>query len=329
MNEKVTAKAPPNIALVKYWGKRNVWLNLPVADSVSVCLNDFHSTAVVCPNPTGEGDKLLWNDQPIPPPYLGRWLRMLEKVREGSGLRVPVIARVRTRLPSGVGLATSASGMAALALALHRFHGFENNQREVCALARLGSGSAVRSVPGGFVVWHSGESPDGSDNFAESIAPPSHWPELRVIIPIICRMGNRVPSTEGMIRTALTSRSFHAWVRYCNEMAPRAIDAIMNKSFSYLAEIAEGHAMSMHGLCLQARPPILYLREESISLLEAVIPLKQQLPLFFTFDAGPNPILFTLEPYVQSVRQAILSSFPEVEILVSRAGPGASIATND
>jgi len=322
---QVIAKAPPNIAFVKYWGKRSISLNLPVADSVSVCLDDFHSTASVRPNTGASDDRIFWNDVPLSPPYLGRCVRMLERMRERSGKRLPVVGRIKTGLPSRVGLATSASGMAALAAALHRFHGLEEDRRELSGLARLGSGSAARSIPDGFVIWHMGTREDGTDSVAESFAPPEHWQELRAVLPIIELEKKLVSSAEGMIRTAQTCPYFDSWVRYCRGMVPRATDAILTKDFHALGDVAESHAASLHSVCLQARPPILYLSRKTILAVEAVAALKPDVQVFHTFDAGPNPMFFTFKHHVPAVSKAVADVLPGVDILVAGPGPGAAI----
>ena len=322
---RAVAEAPPNIAFVKYWGKRDPGLNLPVADSISVCLDRFRTRVEIAGSDGMDGDEVWWNDAPLGAPHLSRFVRVFRWVRERTGLDFPVTARVATRLPARVGLAGSAAAMAATAGAAAALHGIELSQRELSALARLGSGSACRSVPDGYVRWHCGSLADGGDSFAESFAEPGHWPELAILVVMLDSRAKGVSSTKGMARCAQSSPHFDAWVAQCGRLAPRAASAVISRDFRKLASVSRSSAMSMHALCLTACPPILYVTPETVKALELVSELSARLPLFHTLDAGPNPILFTLDDHVDEVAGAMAAHFPDARILKCKPGPGVRI----
>lgn len=319
-----SAEATANIAMVKYWGKRDAALNLPAADSVAVCLDSFPTRVDVTPCAAAE-DEVWWSGRPVPPPRIGRFLRVLAILREQSGCRSAVRADVRSQIPDAVGLAGSSAAMAAFALAASTAMGVELSPRELSITARLGSGSASRSVPGGFVRWHRGHQEDGSDSYAEEFASAAHWPDLRLLAVIVSREPKAVSSTVGMIRTARTAPLYPMFVEQCGRLAADAQAAIASRDFDWLARTAELSAQTMHGVCLTARPPILYVRPLTVELVEHVTELSRTLPLFFTLDAGPNPFLVTLAPHDETVAAEVARAFPDVEILRCGVGGGVRI----
>jgi len=318
------AEATANIAIVKYWGKRDSHLNLPVADSVAFCLDSLPTRAAVTPLDAAQ-DEVFWSGRPVPPPQLGRFLRVLALLRERSGCRCSTRTDIQPQLPDAVGLAGSSAALAAFALAASAALRVELSPRELSVMARLGSGSASRSIPGGFVRWHRGEQPDGSDSFASRFAPASHWPELRVLAVILSREPKSVSSTMGMIRTSRTSPLFPTFVEQCGRLAGEAQAAVENRDFERLARVAELSAQTMHGLCLTATPPILYVRPSTIEVIELVCDLNRTHPLFYTLDAGPNPILVTLAPHAEAVERELTSRFGEIEIVRAGIGGGARL----
>lgn len=321
--QKVEAQAQPNIAFVKYWGKRDERWNLPFADSVSVCLDSFETKVALERHPELSRDELLWNGQRVSASYQGRFGGLLEWARERSGDRTPVQLMVQTNLPSRVGLASSSACMAAFAKALDRGYALEMSEREISAVARLGSGSACRSVPGGFARWKRGQRDDGSDSVAELVAGANHWPELEILVVVLTTKAKDVSSSAGMMRTARTSHQFSQWVESCQSQADDAVSAILKRDFEGLGRLTERNARSFHALCLTAVPPLLYVRESTISMLELIAELQREVPLFYTLDAGPNPVLFTLRDSKEMVLSAIADRFPYAAVFCCRPGGGA------
>jgi len=279
------AFAAANIALCKYWGKRDEALNLPVTSSLSVSLGELGTRTVVT---VGEhADAIRLNGEDVPPEagFARRASRFLDLVRPAAGIGYRV--DTRNALPTGAGLASSASGFAALALALDHLYGWELDARRLSILARLGSGSASRSIEAGFVEWHAGTRPDGLDSFAEAL--PEQWPELRIGLLTVSAQQKAVSSREAMQRTRLTSALYPAWPAKAQadlELLRRAIRA---RDFELLGRTAESNALAMHATSLAAQPPVLYWLPQTIVHMHDVWGLREQgTPVHFTIDAGAN-----------------------------------------
>ncbi len=322
-SKRAVATAPPNIALVKYWGKRDEELNLPAADSVSICLDSPRTRVELAP---AAEDIVTWNGARLPANLLPPYVRILKALQND---REPVGIGVTTSLPVAAGLAGSAAVMAALATAAADYFEATLGNQARSALARLGSGSAARSVPSGFAYWHRGSLADGSDSFASSIAAPEHWPELRIVALFLDTIPKSVSSTLGMKRTAATSPLFADWVRACNETAPRMKEYILARDFAALAAATGEQAMHMHATCLTAQPPILYLSRQALSVLEK---LQKELPgdmWCTTFDAGTNPLFLTVDAHLPALLATLDRLAPGKRRLVARAGVGARLEPRD
>jgi len=305
---------------------RDLILNLPVADLVSVCLDAFHPRVEMIRLPGRPGDTVLWNGQPLGPPHLARFERVLRRVREMAGSDANVLADVSPGLPHRVGLAGSAAAMAAFSYAAEHLLGLELDKRELSELARLGSGSAARSVPDGFVLWHKGIQADGSDSVGESVASSLHWPDFRMILVSLDDRPKAVSSTEGMIRTARTSPHFDGWTRQCQALSVEAVEAIRTHDFGRLAQVSETSARTLHGLVMTAVPSILYVSQRTMGVLEAVHEMQERIPVFYTLDAGPNPVVFTLAPHLDDVLGKLAGKVPGATLLACGVGSGAALA---
>lgn len=194
----VTARAHPNIALVKYWGKADTALNLPATGSLSMTLDVFPTTTTVTLAPDAAHDEVVLNGAVRAGVVRDRVVRFLDIVREMAGSRTAAVVDSVNTVPSAAGLASSASGFAALAAAASRAYGLDLDRTALSRLARRGSGSAARSVIPGFAVWHA-----GSDE--ESFAEPLDAPDLAMVIAIVNSEEKAVSSRDAMKRTALTS----------------------------------------------------------------------------------------------------------------------------
>jgi diphosphomevalonate decarboxylase len=234
-------------------------------------------------------------------------------------------ARVTTRnnFPTGAGLASSASGYAALVRAGEAALKLDLSPRERSIVARQGSGSAARSIFGGFVEMHAGSAPDGSDSFAEPLLEASEWP-LEVVIAVTAKGEKEVGSRSGMTRSAASSPYYAAWVAGQPADLAAARTAIRARDFAALAELAEHNCLKMHAAALSARPPLVYWNGATVECLHAVQRLRAQgCPTFFTIDAGPQ-VKAVCAPGARSQVAANLRAVPGVqEILTSALGPGA------
>ncbi|MDN3294892.1 diphosphomevalonate decarboxylase [Streptomyces ficellus] len=321
----VTAVAYPNIALVKYWGKRDERLVLPCADSLSMTLDVFPTTTHVQLTPHAQ-DIVIVDGVTAQGEMARRITSFLDLVRKRA--RSKRCARVETRntVPVGAGLASSASGFAALALAAATAYGLPTEPKELSRLARRGSGSAARSVFGGFVIWHAG-SPDAPDPDRSSYAEPltSACTDLALVAVLVDTGPKPIPSREAMRRTVATSPLFPDWLMQTRHDMTVMRRALAQGDITTVGEIAERNALGMHETMAGAVPPVRYLTPASHRVLEEVCRLRDQgVGAWATVDAGPNiKVLCSGGDAEQvAVRLRELSRRPAV---VARSGPGAAL----
>lgn len=288
---KATAVAHPNIALVKYWGKRHEALILPHQSSLSVTLAPLSVTTTV--EFRQGADEVELNGRLAEGSERTRVIQLLDVLRRGSDLGA---ARVVSRgdFPASAGLASSAAGFAALAVAARSAAGLPRDARAESVLARLGSGSACRSIQGGVCIWRKGSAADGADSFAEQLVPAGHWPELRLVVAMVSREEKDVKSRDGMRSTVETSPYYPAWASDAEQEIARASDFVLKKDLEAVGALAERNAWRMHASALAADPPLCYLKPATLAL---ILRLKDErkagVPVWFTLDAGPNPVLLT------------------------------------
>lgn len=288
MTGKASAGAHPNIALVKYWGKRDEVLVLPHQSSLSVTLAPLSVTATV--ELGTAADEVEINGAPAVGVERMRVLQLIGRVQEGAKARVAT----RGDFPAAAGLASSAAAFAALAVAARAAAGLSRDVRAESMLARQGSGSACRSIQGGVCVWRKGERADGADSFAEQLVPESHWPKLRLVVAMVSREEKKVKSRDGMRQTVETSPYYPAWVRLADADVSKARELIEKKDLAGLGALAERNAWRMHATAMGAEPPLCYLAPGTLALIRRVEQLREEgLPVWFTLDAGPNPVLLT------------------------------------
>jgi diphosphomevalonate decarboxylase len=317
-SSEATAVAHPNIALVKYWGKRDETLILPHQSSLSLTIAPLHVRTTVTVG--AEHSEVVLHGRPAVGEPLRRVLDMAaqltnEPVRVISGGNFPMAA----------GLASSAAGFAALAVALRAALGLPADAREASRLARRGSGSACRSIEGGFCVWRRGQRDDGEDSFAEQVASAEHWPALRMVVAVVRRTEKAVSSRDGMRLTVETSPFYRAWCEAAEADISVAEDAIRRRDLPSLGALAEKNAWRMHATALGADPPLCYLLPETLRVLDAVATARAGgVPVWFTLDAGPNPVLLTDAENVVPVR-ATLDALGIREIHVCQPGAGTRL----
>jgi diphosphomevalonate decarboxylase len=294
-------RAPANIALVKYWGKRNDELNLPVTSNLSISLGDLGTDTSV---ETAELDEFLLNGRPIPADtaFAQRLRDYLDLFRPRPDTGFKVITH--NTIPTAAGLASSASGYAALAIALDDLFGWQLDRRDLSILARLGSGSASRSVYDGFAEWHAGKQDDGMDSFAEPL--DATWPDLRIGLVKISVAEKSVSSRKAMKQTVETATLYRAWPEQVATDLVKVKVAIASRDFERLGATAENNALAMHATSIATWPPTLFWLPESVKAMHKVWELRGEgLPLYFTMDAGPNLKLLTTSAHVDAVNHAI------------------------
>lgn len=308
-NNSAKVFAPSNIALCKYWGKRDQELNLPMTSSLSISLGTRGATTelkIIDDN----RDRIFLNKEKIDIFSLfgKRLLEFLSLFRKKNHPHFEI--NIQTNIPIAAGLASSACGFAAFVQVLNIFFGWELPKKELSILARLGSGSASRSIWHGFVEWHAGFREDGMDSYGESIS--TTWPELCVGLLILDEKEKSLSSREAMQRTLTTSSLYSAWPEKVTKDLFLLKQAISVQDFELLGKIAESNAITMHATMLSAWPPITYYLPETISAMQKIWQIRRDgLSLYFTQDAGPNLKLLFLKKDQHHVQQ----HFPSLEVI--------------
>ncbi len=319
-----SALAHPNLALIKYWGNRDDALRLPANGSISMNLASLETRTTVTWDPSGtlRHDTLTLNDSPVTGPGLTRVSAWLDLVRAMAGFNWRAAVISRNNFPAGVGIASSASAFAALALAAPRAAGLDLSEAELSRLARRGSGSACRSIPGGFVEWAAGST--DADSFATSIASPDHWP-LVDVIAILSTAHKMTGSTEGH---ALAGTSPLQAARVAD--APRRLAicrrAILERDFEALAAIVELDSTLMHAVMMTSTPPLFYWQPATLAVIQAVHTARARgLAACTTVDAGPNVHVICEEAAAEDVLRLVGSISGVREVRVARVGGAARL----
>ena len=314
-----TALAHPNIAFIKYWGNRDDALRLPSNGSISMNLDGlFTQTTVTF---SGSEDSLAINGKSVTGPGLARVSALLDLVRGMAGIRDGAQMVSENNFPSGAGIASSASAFAALALAASHAAGLELSEPQLSRLARRGSGSAARSIPGGFVEWQAGAD---EDSYAFSIASADHW-DLADCVAVVSAAHKETGSTQGH---ALAGTSPLQAARVAD--APRRLelcrDAITRCDFEALAAVIELDSDMMHAVMMTSQPALFYWQPASLGVMQAVREWRKQgLKVAYTLDAGPN--IHVICPAEQSGEvERRLRELPGVgDVLTARPGGPARL----
>ena len=284
-----TGKAPVNIALAKYWGKRDSARNLPAVPSLSASLADFYIQAIVAFKADLTSDKLIINGKTSTAGELSRMSRFIDRFRRLASRTEYAEIESTANFPRSAGLASSAAAFAAVAIAVKDAFQLDLSARELSRLARLGSGSAARSLFRGYV-----ELPidPGNDDAAEVLKPAEHFP-LDAVIAITDTSIKAVSSTHAMNRCAATSPCFSAWVDSAKRDFEMIRTAVLKRDFEQLAQHAEQNAIKMYTTAITAQPPIVYFNDVTLDIIKRVGQLRNDgLKTFFTVDAGPNVVAF-------------------------------------
>lgn len=322
---KITAIANANIALIKYWGKRDERLILPTNSSLSFTMDEQLSTKTTVEFAKElEEDELWLNGIKANEKEVKRVTEFLDLIRTLAKINTHARVISQNTFPKSAGLASSASGFAALAGAATKSAELNLSLEEISILARQGSGSAIRSVYGGSVKWETGKKKDGSDSIAVQVAPKEHWPEIRNVIGLITKKEKKISSRAGMAETVKTSSLYSARIKNVHTWLKIATDAILKKDFHMLAEIIMRESNNMHAVMLDTFPPVIYLNDISKAVIESVleINIKKGKNIFaYTFDAGPNPHVYTTAEYMGEAED-LLKECGINELIVCKIGDG-------
>jgi diphosphomevalonate decarboxylase len=309
---QATALAHPNIAFIKYWGNADDALRLPANSSLSMNLGSLHTTTMVTFTEKLSNDELVINDAPVEGAAKERVVASLDLVRAESGLKNSARVESRSNFPIGSGIASSAAAFAALSVAATAAAGLPPDEAALSRLARRGSGSASRSIPGGYCQWLPG---DDKTSVATSIAPPEHW-DLGDVVVIVSQEHKRVGSTGGHTLAGTSSlqaarvAGAEARLRVCRE-------ALLARKLAALGPIIEEDAVIMHGVMMSSRPPLYYWNAATMALIQATQRWRAAgLTVYFTIDAGPNVHLICEAAEMTTVEE-MARKIPGVQTVLS------------
>ncbi|RIY18387.1 diphosphomevalonate decarboxylase [Bifidobacteriaceae bacterium WP012] len=351
------AKANVNIALIKYWGKRDERLILPYTSSLSLTLSDLYATTSVHFDESLTADCVTLDEVELPTDDSTRLrvVAMLDLVREKAGISTKAKVVSHNHVPIAAGLASSASGSAALAAAASYAAGLNLTPRELSRLARRGSGSACRSIFGGFVLWNKGEDDETSyaepiadllaetadkplsDSISASIpaslsfslsAPKNLNPAM--IVVTLDSSKKPISSRTAMRRTVETSPAYMPWVEQSKKDLARALDAIRVGSIEQLGEVMEQNSLGMHETMRKANPPVNYLTDKTYAVLNAVRSMREcGWPVWATMDAGPNVKVLTDAGCAARAAEELRGRVAEsAQFTIALPGDGVSVSAS-
>jgi len=322
MKRAATARARANIALAKYWGKRDDALNLPAVPSVSITLDPLVTETRVVFDDALESDTFELDGAPAQAGELARVVRLLDEVRSLAGIGARASVSSVNHFPTAAGLASSASGFAALAGAASAAAGLDASAGELSARARRASASAARSIYGGFAELPVGDS-DGLA--ARPIAPADHW-DLRVVVAVTAEGRKPVGSRSAMTVSRETSVYWDAWVAAAPSLTLQIREALLARDMARLVPLVEQSFFAMHAVAMSASPSILYWQPASVAALATVRRLRDEGVLVCpTMDAGPHVKAICLSADVERVERALAETEGVLRTVVAQPGPGIEI----
>lgn len=318
---RATALAHPNIAFIKYWGNVDDELRLPANGSLSMNLADLYTVTTVAFEDGLAGDRLTINGLDISGPGLERVTSSLNLIRTEAGLNTAARIESESNFPVGSGIASSAAAFAALSVAAAAAAGLALDEAALSRLARRGSGSASRSVPGGYCQWLTGSD---RTSVAGSIAGPEHW-DLRDLVVIVSQEHKTVGSTGGH-KIAATSSLQQARVTGAAARLSTCRQALLARDLAVMGPVIEEDAVIMHAVMMSGRPPLYYWSAATMGIIQAVQQWRQEgLPVYFTIDAGPNVHLICEAQHAANVEAAARKIGGVQDVLSSRAGGPARL----
>jgi diphosphomevalonate decarboxylase len=313
----VWAVANSNVALVKYWGKADEGAMHPAAPSLSVTLDSLSTAASIELFEDSHDDRV----EGLPPPAAAKVRGFLSSFRARFGVRARARVEVASNFPVAAGLASSASTFAALAKGLSEAAGLQLENGALAELARMGSGSACRSVYGGFVEWR----PEGGRSVVEPIAPKEHW-RLRVLVAVTSERPKAIGSSAGMRRTAATSPYYRSWIESGAADLAEVRAGVLERSLSRVGPAAERNCLRMHAAAMAAVPPLVYWEPATLAVMRRVWELRERgVEAYFSIDAGPQVKVLCEDGSAGAVESAIAAVPGVLRVLAAEPGDGPRI----
>ena len=305
-----TAFAPVNVALIKYWGKEDDKLRLPANSSLSVNLTNLGTMTTV------EWDTSLTRDEADE-----RMIQHLDRIRKLAKIDLKAKVTTKNNFPAATGLSSSASGLAALTLAATAAAGLKLSEKDLSRLARLGSGSACRSIPAGWTEWVTGND---KTSYAQTIFPINHW-DLRILVVILSTEKKTVSSSAGQAATA-TSPFYVTRIKSIDAKIRRIKAAIKQKNFTQMGEIMEADCLNMHQVMRTQQPPLDYLSPGTKAVMQAIRQWREEgLESYFTINTGQNVLVFCEPKNEEGLVDKLSHTGCVIEVKRDRVGLGARL----
>jgi diphosphomevalonate decarboxylase len=314
----IKAIAHPNFALIKYWGKSDIINNRPDMSSISVTIDSLRSSAKVSFDPSLKEDH--WSLNSVDQRSLGQILPTIEYLRSFKTIKDHCLIESENNFPTSAGLASSASGLASIVLAVSKLFKLKLSNEELIHAAMLGSASAPRSLFSGFVYLNK------SENYScQTILEPNEWP-LKVIICLTSAKQKTISSREGMIISKSTSPYYQSWVNEHEADVLAALKAIRSKNFSLLGEVVESNCEKMHNIMETSNPPLIYRNRVTQLCVDKIKEMKKRgSNIFYTIDAGPQ-VKIICQPKDVEIVTNNMKLIPNIEdVIQANLGQGGRV----
>ncbi|MCM2139989.1 diphosphomevalonate decarboxylase [Vagococcus fluvialis] len=327
MRQVGRCRAHTNIALIKYWGKRNDELFLPMNSSLSLTLDAFYTDTEVVLDSDFTSDTFFLNDVKQDEKETEKITKFLNLFRNEVNMKTKACVKSYNHVPTAAGLASSASAFSALAGAMNQASGLNLDSKTLSTYARRGSGSATRSIYGGFVEWYMGEDDLSETSHAIPVDDAS-W-DIGMIVIAVNTGRKKLSSRVGMKQTIATSPFYSSWVETATSDLTKMKDAIKQKDFITLGEITESNGMKMHATMLGAFPPISYWEPDSVKAIQTVKEIRGMgIPCYVTMDAGPNVKVLCKASDMAKIEELLLKEFKREQIIPTTVGEGIKLLSD-
>lgn len=320
-NKSIGAIAHTNIALIKYWGKKDESLIIPYTSSLSLTLDQFYTETHVTFDESLTADVVMIDEQEVNGQGWQRVHDFLSIIRNRAEMTTNAQVVSTNHVPTAAGLASSASAFAALAAAGSKAAGLDLSHQDLSRLARRGSGSACRSIYGGFVEWRRGT--DDHSSYAVPVTADNGLSDVQVIALTVERHRKPISSRQAMRLSVTTSPYYPTWVKIAQTDLAAIKSAISNDDFTKFGEISELNAMRMHALTLSANPDFMYFNNETLESMNMVKQLRHNgIECYYTIDAGPNVKVLCQRRHVNDVVETFTEMLGADKVTLAKSGPG-------
>lgn len=323
---KATAKAYSNVAIIKYWGKKDEKLFIPMNNSISMTSDAHGATVTVEFSDKYKEDIAMVNGKPAADKVKERTIKHVDFIRKLAGIKLKARGEARTDLPLGIGIASSASGFAALTLAASAAAGLKLDPRQLSIISRQGSGSSCRSIYGGFVEWRSASRSE--DSYSMQLADENWW-DIRDVIAVVSTDQRKVDTRNGMKIAKETSPYYPAWLNDVEVDLATIRKAIKVRDFTTFGKTAEKNSLMLHGTAITSSPELIYWVPETLRIMHEVMLMREDgIECYFSCDTGANVHVFCIPENEKKVKDRIGKLAGVKQLITGKPGKGAVMLKN-